>query len=192
MANEEDSSIEKESIAAPEQAEEIVEGEDIKSLKNLLNEERDKAEKYLANWQRAQADLANYKKRSEQERKEAAQFGNALLILDLLPALDDLERALSSVPPKLTDLTWVEGIRLIYHKLYANLETHGLSPIEALGETFDPRFHEAVMEGDGEEGKVVEEVQKGYKLHDRVLRPAMVIVGKGEKETPRNEGEQGE
>jgi len=71
------------------------------------------------------------------------------------------------------------------------LENAGVSQIEAEGQPFDPRFHEAVMYGEGEEGKVVAEVQRGYKLHDRVLRPAMVIVGKGKEQKPP-EGEAGE
>jgi molecular chaperone GrpE len=195
VAGEQDGSFsrEMEAITVPEQVEDVAEVEDVESLKKLLDEERDRSEKYLANWQRAQADLVNYKKLSEQERKEAAQFGNTLLILDLVPVLDDLERALSSVPPNLTDLTWVDGIRLIYRKLCTNLESMGLSPIKALGEAFDPRFHEAVMGGEGEEGKVVEEVQKGYKLHDRVIRPAGVVVGEGKKKyRKRKDSREGE
>jgi molecular chaperone GrpE len=173
-----------------EQMEVVAEAEDVESLKGLLDEERAKADKYLANWQRAEADLANYKKRSEQERNEVSNFGNTMLILKLLPVLDDLERAMDSISPKLAELTWVDGIRLIYHKLQATLEAQGISPIKALGEAFDPNFHEAVMEREGEEGKVVEEIQKGYKLHDRVIRPTMVIVGKGKEEKEQREQEE--
>ncbi len=79
-------------------------------------------------------------------------------------------------------LTWVDGIRLIERKLQASLEVRGLSPIKALGEPFDPKFHEAAMHGKGKEGIVIEELQKGYKLRDRVIRPAMVVVGSGEEE----------
>lgn len=173
-----------------EQMEVVAEAEDVESLKGLLDEERAKADKYLANWQRAEADLANYKKRSEQERNEVSNFGNTMLILKLLPVLDDLERAMDSISPKLAELTWVDGIRLIYRKLQATLEAQGISPIKALGEAFDPNFHEAVMEREGEEGKVVEEIQKGYKLHDRVIRPTMVIVGKGKEEKEQREQEE--
>lgn len=165
------------------------EAEDIESLKAALAEERAKAERYLANWQRTQADFDNYKKRAEQERNETAKFSNAMLILNLLPVLDDLERAFNSVSAKLAGLTWVEGIRLIYRKLQAALEAQGLSQIEAVGEPFDPTFHEAVMHGEGEEGKVIEEFQRGYKLYDRVIRPASVMVGKGKEETEENKEE---
>jgi molecular chaperone GrpE len=153
--------------------------EDIESIRNTLEEEKAKAEKYLANWQRAEADFINYKKRTEQEREETVKLANMLLILDLLPVLDDFERAFDSLPEDLTEPTWVDGIRLIYRKLKGTLETQGLSEIKAIGEAFDPAIHEAVTQGEGEESKVVEEIRRGYKLGDRVIRPALVIVGKG-------------
>jgi len=149
------------------------------SLKKALAEEKSKSEDYLANWQRSQADFINYKRRTEQERGEVAKVANAALMLSLLPILDDLERALDNVSEKLRGMTWVDGIELIYRKLKAIMEGQGLSEIKAVGETFDPNYHEAVMEVDGEEGKVVEEIQKGYKLNERVLRPTMVKVGRG-------------
>ncbi len=161
---------------------ELTEVEDIETLKKILAEEKEKAEGYLANWQRAQADFINYKRRSEQEKEEIGRFANAVLMLNLLPVLDDLERALASIPPKLVGFTWVEGISLIERKLRASLEAQGLSHIKALGEPFDPELHEAAMHGKGKEGIVVEELQKGYKLHDRVVRPTMVVVGNGEEE----------
>lgn len=144
-------------------------------------EEAAKSERYLANWQRAQADFTNLKRRAEQERGEVAKFANATLMLNLLPVLDDLDRALAAVSTQLAGLTWVDGIKLIQRKLETILEAQGLSEIEAVGQDFDPNLHEAVMYADGDEGKVIEEVQKGYTLHDRVLRPAMVKVGKGEE-----------
>ena len=161
--------------------------EEVESLKEALAEEKKRSEKYLANWQRAEADFVNFKKRAEQERSEMAKFANTMLILNLLPVLDDLERAFASVSPKLAGLTWVDGVRLIHRKLETVLEAQGLSKIEALGQDFDPNLHEAVMYGEGDEGKVVEEIQKGYKLNDRVVRPTMVIVGKGKE---KGQGEQ--
>ncbi len=161
---------------------EVAEKDDIETLKQALAEEKQKAENYLANWQRAQADFINYRRRSEQEKEEISKFANSVLILSLLPILDDLERALSSIPSNLAKLSWVDGIRLIERKLQASLEAQGLSPIKALGEPFDPKFHEAAMHGKGKEGIVIAELQKGYKLHDRVVRPTMVVVGEGEAE----------
>ena len=160
---------------------EVAEAEDIETLKQALAEEKEKAERYLANWQRAQADFINYKRRNEQEREDFNRFVNATLMLSLLPVLDDMERALNSIPPRSAKLTWVDGIRLIERKLRTSLEAQGLTPIKALGEPFDPNFHEAVRQDKGKEGIVIEELQKGYKLHDRVIRPTMVVVGDGEE-----------
>jgi molecular chaperone GrpE len=164
-----------------EKGKELPVEEDIESLTKALAEEKERAERYLANWQRAQADLINFKKRSEQEKEEIIKFANAMLVMNLLPIIDDLERALDNVSIKLAGLTCVDGIRLIHRKLQAVLESHGVCQIEALGSDFDPTLHEAVLEEEGEEGKVIEELQKGYKLHERVLRPAMVKVGKGKE-----------
>ena len=161
---------------------EVGEIEDIETLKEALAEAKAKAEANLAGWQRAQADFINYKKRSEQEKEEIAKFANSVLILNLLTVLDDLERAFVSIPPRLAKLSWVDGVKLIERKLWAVLEAQGLSPIEALGEPFDPRFHEAVRQDKGKDGIVIEEVQKGYILNDRVIRPTMVVVGNGEEE----------
>ena len=166
--------------------EEDVAGEDIgdpESLRKALAQERERAEDYLRNWQRTQADFLNFKRRTEQERGELTKFANSLLILNLLPVIDDMERALSNVSASLAGLTWVEGILLIYRKLRATLEAQGLEEIKALGEDFDPNLHEAMMYGEGDDGKVIEELQRGYKLNDRVIRPTMVVVGKkGETE----------
>lgn len=136
-------------------------------------------QRYLENWRRAEADFENYRKRVEQERAESAKFAGAPLILNILPVLDDLERAFKVIPDKLAHLTWTEGVRLIHRKLQATLEAQGVTEIKALGETFDPSIHEAVGQMAGEEGKVIEEAQKGYTLHGRVIRPSFVIVGNG-------------
>jgi molecular chaperone GrpE len=166
---------------------EMGEAEDIETLKQALAEEKAKAEANLANWQRSQADFINYKRRSEQEKEEVGKFATSILMLSLLPIIDDLERAFDSIPPHLAQLTWVDGIRLIERKLQANLEAQGLSPIKAIGEPFDPTLHEATIYRKGEEGIVIEELQKGYKLHDKVIRPTMVVVGNGEKEEEKEE-----
>ena len=156
--------------------------EDVAVIRQALAEEKAKAENYLANWQRAQADFINYRRRSEQEKEEIIRFANSALVLNLLPVLDDLERAFAAVPPNLAELGWLDGIRLIERKLRASLEAQGISPIQALGEPFDPRFHEAVRQDKGKDGIVIEEMQKGYQFHDRVIRPSKVVVGNGEGE----------
>ena len=155
----------------------------VDSLKSLLDEERQKAQSFMASWQRAAADFQNYKRRVEEERSETARFASAALIINLLPMIDDLERALKNVDTHLAGLTWVDGIRLIHRKFQAVLEMTGVQEIEADGETFDPSQHEAVSQGPGEENKVIAVVQKGYKLGDRVIRPAMVVVGHGGETT---------
>lgn len=149
-------------------------------LKQTLSEDAAKAENYLANWQRVQADFENYKRRAVQEKEELRKYANSVIIVNFLTAVDDLERAFDSVPPEIAEVGWVEGIKLIERKLLANMEAQGLVPIKALGETFDPDLHEAVRQDNGKEGMIIEEVQRGYTLHDRVLRPSQVIVGNGE------------
>ena len=165
-----------------EETPEVAELEDIEALKQALAEEKAKAEANLAGWQRAQANFINYKRRSEQEKEETGKFANSMLMLKLLPILDDWERALAAIPDDLADPSWVDGIRLIERKIRGILEAEGLSPIKAVGEPFDPNLHEAAMQGKGKEGIVVEELQKGYKFYDRVIRPSKVVVGNGEEE----------
>ena len=162
---------------------EIEQVEDIptSSGQQALAEEKEKAEKYLASWQRSQADFDNYKKRSQQEKEETIEFANSVLLFNLLPIIDDLERAFTSVPAELDESHWTEGIKLIYNKLKTTLEAQGLTEIKAQGELFEPRLHEAVMQQEGEEGVVLKETQKGYKFKERVLRPSLVIVGKGKE-----------
>ena len=166
--------------APPPAAEAPVEAaEDVATLKSRLEDEKKRAESYLASWQRAAADYQNLKKRVEKERDDYGRLAAAAMVINFLPILDDLERALQGIDIHLAGLTWVDGVRLIYRKFQAALEAAGVHEIRAEGETFDPNLHEAVMYGEGEEGKVVSVVQKGYLLVDRVLRPAMVVVGKG-------------
>lgn len=160
---------------------EVEQIENVETLKQSLAEEKEKAEKYLANWQRSQADFVNYKKRMEQEKREMVEFANSMLILNLLTVMDDLERAFVSLPAQLMGFSWIEGIKLIYNKLKTILEAQGLAEIKAKGEPFDPHLHEAVMRREGKEGIVMEEIQKGYKLKDKVIRPSMVIVGEGKE-----------
>lgn len=162
--------------------------EDIGALREALTEAKSQAGSHLDSWKRSQADFVNYKRRSEQERDEARQFANAVLICNLLPVLDDLERALGSVPKELAKLPWVEGIKLIERKFNSILEAQGVTQIKAKGKPFDPNLHEAAMCSQGREGIVVKELEKGYKLRDRVIRPTMVSVGNGD--TAKESGKQ--
>ncbi len=144
-------------------------------------EVKSEAETYLDNWKRTQADFLNYKRRCEQEKEDTVKFGNSMLLLALLPVLDDLQRALGSVPKDIDNIPWVEGIRLIERKFNKCLDSQGVKVIKTEGEAFDPNIHEAALHVDGEDGMIINELQKGYKLYDRVIRPAMVAVGNGNK-----------
>ncbi len=169
--------------------------DDPELLKKQLEEEKEKADNYLKNWQRVQADFINYKRRTEQERAEQTKYANASLILKILPVLDDFDRAFASLPPQFQQMTWLEGIALIDRKLRFILEQAGVTPIEAQGQEFDPMLHEAVLfeEGaDPKHGKVVAELQKGYKLHDRVIRPTLVKVGQMPSEASGDQREDGD
>ena len=138
-----------------------------------------KADSFYKSWQRSAADFANYKRRVEQERGESARFASAALVINLLPVYDDLERAVGSVDANLAGLNWVQGVVAIQRKFWHMLEAMGVNEVAAAGESFDPAFHEAVARQPGDDNKVLHVVQKGYRLGDRVLRPAMVIVGEG-------------
>ncbi len=154
--------------------------QDSEALNARLAEERQRAESFYASWQRAAADFANFKRRTEQERSEAAKFAGVALVLQLLPIVDDLERALLNVPKELGGLTWIDGVHIIYRKLMAVMDAQGVQPIETVGQDFDPNLHEAVMRAPGAEGKVLSELQRGYTLQGRVIRPSLVQVGTGE------------
>jgi molecular chaperone GrpE len=147
-----------------------------------LAEAKAQAEDYLRNWQRAQADFLNYKRRMEQERAELEQFAGAEAIKAVLPVLDDFDRALNAMPANgAAEGSWAWGIAQIARKLQNALSQQGLSPIEAVGKDFDPAEHEAVAQMEAEpemEGKVTAEARRGYRLRGRVLRPAQVVVGR--------------
>ncbi|MHB1007348.1 MAG: nucleotide exchange factor GrpE [Chloroflexota bacterium] len=156
--------------------------DDVAELRAQLAEARQKSDEYVNLAQRLQADFLNYKRRVEQEREEQAKNAQSRLMLKLLPVLDDLDRAMDSVRAELAGLHWVQGVGHINRKLQSVLESEGLEQVEANGHAFDPRQHEAVVyeeAGRENDGRVLSVLQKGYKLHDRVIRPAMVKVGKG-------------
>ncbi|MCZ6615373.1 MAG: nucleotide exchange factor GrpE [Chloroflexi bacterium] len=129
---------------------------------------------------RAQADLANYRRRVEEEREEHNRAVAGRFVLKLLPVLDDLQRALDSAPSDAKEEPWVEGIRLIERGIQSVLASEGVSPMDgAEGQTFDPWEQEAVLSVDTEdhqEGTVVSVIRKGYRHHSKVLRPAQVSV----------------
>jgi len=139
-----------------------------------------KLEELTNDLQRMTADFANYRKRNESERNEFAKFAKSDLIARLLDVLDGYDRALGTVPEELKGQPWVEGMWLVERKLRRVLEAEGLEPIDSLGQPFDPYLHQAVayVESGEPEGTVIEEHQKAYRLHERVIRPALVTVAK--------------
>ena len=153
----------------------------IESLKSELEAFEAKAEEYLDGWQRARAEFANYKKRINRERQRIRQDAIGEVTKRYLPALDDLERALKNRPEKGKGAEWAEGIELVYRKMLAVLESDGIVPMEAEGATFNPNLHEAIDQAESEEhesDEIIEVLQRGYMIDDRVLRPAMVRIAK--------------
>jgi molecular chaperone GrpE len=141
-----------------------------------------KADEYLDKYRRSVAEFANYRRRQDRERESEVRRISMQVLRHLLPPLDDLDRALASVPSEHRDSPWVEGVRLIDRKLRAILDEFHVKPIEAAGKTFDPRYHSALLQEASDtypEGTVMEELQHGYMLGDDVLRPAVVKVSKG-------------
>ena len=158
--------------------------ERVEALERELAETKAKSEEHLYNWQRSAADFSNYKRRTDDERSTLTQFSNAVLIGKLLSVLDDFDRALESVPAEAHD-AWIEGVKLVERKLRNVLDSEGVAPIDAIGHPFDPNLHEAVAHEETAEvpdNHVIGEVQRGYRLHDRVIRPSLVRVANNPKE----------
>ena len=152
----------------------------VANLEKALAEQKGKTDEYLAALQRNQADFANYRRRTEQEKADLGKYANFKLFCDVLPVLDDIELALNHIPAEYAKLDWVEGVRLVERKFRVILEKQGVKPVCALGMAFDPNIHEAIKQEKGPEGAVIAELQKGYTMGDKLLRPSRVIVGNGE------------
>ncbi len=170
--------------AAPETATPQVDARaaEIEALKAELEKVKAKSAEYLDGWQRARAEFSNYRKRQDSENAAQRALHTSMTIARLLPVLDDFERATKTLPVALRDMTWIEGVLLIHRKLQLILESEGIKSIEVKrNDTFDPSIHEAVShdEAEGvESGRVIEELQRGYKLGDRVVRPTLVRVAR--------------
>jgi len=136
----------------------------------------------LDGWQRALAEFTNYRRRNESERSQLVFLTGVKIIEKMLPVIDDFDRALANLPEELQSNGWVEGVRLTRRKLIGILESEGLSIIPvAPGDAFDPALHEAITHeasDDVADGRIIAEVQKGYRIGDRVLRPSLVRVAR--------------
>jgi molecular chaperone GrpE len=142
---------------------------------------------------RTAADAENFKKRLQREKEEQARYANETLVRELLPVIDNLERALqhSAIAPNQEGL--LEGLNMTLKGFLDTLARFGCTALEAIGKTFDPNFHEAVSQEESskvEPNTVLKELQKGYMLKERLLRPAMVIVSKPASEAERDKGKQ--
>ncbi|HDJ30427.1 MAG TPA: nucleotide exchange factor GrpE, partial [bacterium] len=138
-------------------------------------------EEFLAGWQRERANFLNYKKEETERFKDIIKYANEEFILKILPVLDNFEKAEKEIPEDMKENQYLKGLLQIKIQLLDFLKNQGLKEIQSLGKKFDPNFHEVVEEvevKDKESGVVIEEVQKGYILEDKVLRPAKVKVSK--------------
>jgi molecular chaperone GrpE len=160
---------------------EPIDAAEVQELRAKLAQAEKEAADYKDQWLRAAADYKNFKRRAETERGELIRSAGSAVLLKLLPVVDDFERSIANIPAEVAATPWWGGTQLIAQKLRTLLESEGVKAIEALGQDFDPNLHEAVIyeDADGQDGKVIAELQRGYKLHDRVLRPTMVKVGRG-------------
>ena len=156
-------------------------------LKKKLDECQKLKDEYLAGWQRSRADFLNYKKEEMERIGEILKYANEEIILKFLPILDNIDLAESQLPEKLKrgdegtsqSIKWTKGFLQIKTQIREFLAKEGIQEINVIGEKFDPNTMEVIEEVEGEEsGKVVEEVQKGYKMNGKVIRPAKVKVAK--------------
>lgn len=162
----------------------------VEELRNQLLTAEQEASDNRAGWQRTAADFANYRRRTEQDRDQMLGLANEALLSKLLSIVDDFDRAIEHMPPELRGVSWVDGIAAIDRKLRLLLDSEGLTPIEAVGQPFDPHQHEAVVQEETTsvpEGTVTSELQRGYRIRDRVLRPAMVAVAKQPADAGRSD-----
>lgn len=166
-----------------------------KELEDALEQTRTQYKELRAKWMRAAADLDNYKKRAKRERAEAVKFGNERLIKDLLPVFDDLDRTLNVMDAGETEVdaqSLLDGIRMVHKKFLAQLEKHEVVSFESKGKPFDPAQHEAVHQMHSDEieaGGVLDEMQRGFFLSGRLLRPSLVTVSLGTEQTSEDQSQ---
>ncbi len=171
-------------LEAPEEETRLLEGDekaDITELKKEIQDCQKLRDEYLAGWQRAKADFVNYKREEEERSKSTRNYTEQNCILNMLAVYENLEKAKEHIPSKLKENEWIQGILQIENQFKGILESYGLREIEAMGEQFDPNFHEAIEEIEKDEvepGTVVEVIQKGYLVNNQLLRPAKVKVAK--------------
>lgn len=166
--------------AAEEPKEEAEAKEEAASEEESKEEQKkDEAAQESERYMRLMAEFQNYKRRAAKEKTDTLQYANEKIVADILPVLDNFERALTTETEDIEG--YAKGMQLIFEQLYKALENAGLEEIKALDEDFDPNVHNAVMTDnieDKDDGKITKVLQKGYKLRDKVVRPSMVAVNK--------------
>jgi molecular chaperone GrpE len=158
----------------------------VAALRQSLEESQKMVEENRDNAQRAQAELINYRRRADEDRISLQQYSNSRLIIKFLPVIDELDLAIGHAEENSSSDSWWEGVKLIQRKMAGLLESEGVVKIEAVGEIFDPLQHEALGTTASSEyppGYIVEVVRNGYRLHDRVIQPAQVVVARESRET---------
>ncbi|NOY35779.1 MAG: nucleotide exchange factor GrpE [bacterium] len=157
-------------------------GFELKKLREKLKECQRQKDEYLAGWQRAKADLVNARNEEEKRSEEFRKYAELSLIEDILPVVDGFENAFKEESWKKVDKAWQNGIKYLYNQFISVLKEHNLEPIDAVGKKFNPEEHEAFAEvsvdDEKDDGIVIEELRKGYKMRGKVVRPAQVKVGK--------------
>lgn len=152
----------------------------LEKIQGELAEKSREAAEYFDKWLRLRAEFENFKKRMQKEKADLMKFGHESLLKSVLPIVDNLERAVDHGKSVKENTSLLEGLEITLKQFLNTLERFGVRPIFAVGEVFDPEKHEAVSqeESDQEPNRVISEIQKGYLFHDRLLRPAKVIVSK--------------
>ena len=174
-------------------ADERCDASDPAEVEEELAEALREKEQFRTLAQRSQADLVNYKRRAAEEVVEARRSASTGLLLKVLSVMDDMERALAHVPEDAVAPGWLDGLRLVQRNLSNLLDSEGVTAIEAQGRPFEPWEHEAVLyeeAPDSAEGTVVRVIREGYRLRDRVLRPAQVAVAKAPEREPDTDSNQ--
>lgn len=149
------------------------------TLEERLAQAELQAAEYLDGWQRARAEFANARRRMEREREDAYRNATADLVVKLLPVIDDFDLAFANVPEEIAGHGWFTGIQMVQRKLQGILGSVKIEPIVAVGQPFDPNYHDAIMKRPDDNyasGTIVEELRTGYKLGERVIRPSLVVV----------------
>lgn len=155
----------------------------IKKVKEDLKKCQEEKQEYLNGWQRAKADFINYKKRAEESKKELSQYAAGNIISEIIPIIDNFEQAFKNKEVwESVDKNWRTGIEMIYSQLKDVLKNNNVEEIECLGKEFDPKIHESVemveVDDKKDNDKIIEVIQKGYKMGDKIIRPPNVKVGK--------------